>query len=93
MTRFDIPAAVRTLLSIAVARDILDASDVYIMAIEHGSDFRSLVEEVVETAYTQRHHNGAGNSAVCMAADVAHVELNERRDAGRAKLAEYHRGI
>ena len=73
--RFDIPKCIRDLLDVAVKHDILDGAECFCLAGQHGGNWKGLTADIVETSWTQRHHNQEGHHAVAAAADRVHVAL------------------
>jgi hypothetical protein len=75
--RFDIPESAREVMSIAVKSCAIDAAELYSLATKHGDDWRGLVNEIVEIAFTL-HHFETGrqiHAAVCEAADKFFEEV------------------
>lgn len=73
--RFDIPKPVRDLIDVAIKHNIVDGTDLFCAAAEFGDDLDRLCLWICEIAFTQRHHNGEGNTAVCKAVEAAHQAL------------------
>jgi hypothetical protein len=69
MTRFDIPETVANVIKVATESNIIDALDIYGMAIDHNDNWYDLVEEICEIAYCNCHTNKEAHSAVVRAAE------------------------
>ena len=71
MTRFDIPETVANVVRKAMAHGVIDAIDVFALAVKHGTDWKSLVDEICEIAFTLFHsvEGREKHKAVVMAAE------------------------
>lgn len=61
MTRFDIPAPVGHLLQVALSTGLVDLAELYCLAIEHGSNWRGMADDLCEAAYVGRHDEAGRN--------------------------------
>lgn len=89
-SRFDIPAAIRNVLDVAIETELVDAAGLFAMACEHGGDWPALLEQVTAIAYAQRMDPEwrPNHRKVCAAVDAAHADLREARQrADRAVAA------
>jgi len=73
MTRFDIPATVKTILSAVIEEDIADAADVFALGGTYGDDFDAMVDEVVSWAFARRHDQSDIHAKIANLADAYHA--------------------
>ena len=75
MNRFDIPATVKELIESAINYRLIDAFDVYAMAVEFGTDWKALASEITEYAFNSRHVIPEAHVAICPLNDKIHTEM------------------
>jgi len=73
--RHDIPESVKNLIKVAVETDAFDMMEVYAAAINFGSDWKALTQDIVETADAHRHCPGDVHGQVVRAAELVWKEL------------------
>ena len=69
MNRFDIPAEIREILTVAVQQKVLDVLDVYALASDFGDDYTGLTNEICNIAFSDHHCNPAAHAAVVASAE------------------------
>jgi len=62
--RFDIPEEIKNIINLIVKADIIDAVEIYSMAVNHGENWDDLVNEIVNILYAQRLSNQEGSKVV-----------------------------
>lgn len=77
MTRFDIPNPVKNLLTTAIRLEILDAADAFALGATHGSNWRELMNEIMDAAFANRHGplGRKKHAEICVAHDLACAAL------------------
>lgn len=75
--RFDIPATVQNVIKVAIEQNVIDAMDAYAMGVAHGNDWKALVQDIVEAAFSWIHTNSEKHSAVVQAAELFWIETNK----------------
>ena len=55
--RFDVPEIVKVILNKSVEIEMLDASDIVTLGATHGNDWKSLIDDILEIAYSNIHWN------------------------------------
>lgn len=70
MTRHDIPETIKNYIETAIETRTIDALSLYGLAIKYGDNWRGLIEEVNEYAFSNRHWNGNAHRDVVEAAEA-----------------------
>jgi len=55
--RFDVPETVKNIINTSLKIEMLDASDIVTLGASHGGDWKSLVDDILEIAYSNIHWN------------------------------------
>ena len=74
-SRYDMPETVKALIRIAVETRAYDLIEVYAAAVNFGSDWKALANDICNTAFANRHCPGDGHGQVARAADLVWKEL------------------
>jgi hypothetical protein len=82
MTRHDIPNEVKDFIEVAIEVRTIDALDVYALATKHGNDWRGLIGEVIEYAFSNRHWDSNQHKAVVQAAELFWMSDKKAEDQG-----------
>jgi len=69
ITRHDMPASFKGVISAALATDTIDLLDFYCMAANHGNNWSAFVDDLIETAYCWIHSDSSKHSIVVEAAE------------------------
>lgn len=69
LTRHDVPPAVQHVITTAVASDVVDAIDTYVLGMCYGGDWRNLIRELCVIAFSGQHVDKSKHRAVVRAAD------------------------
>ena len=73
--RYDMPDSVKNLIVVAVQTETYDAIEVYAAAVNFGSDWHALTDDICKTAFAQSHCSGNGHDLVVKAAELVWTEL------------------
>jgi len=74
VTRFDVPDSVQNVIEVARMHDIIDSKDIIALGINFGSDWKAIVEEILEYAFAMSHVNDS-HKHVCTAAEIFWKEV------------------
>jgi TRAP-type mannitol/chloroaromatic compound transport system substrate-binding protein len=74
-SRYEMPESVKNLIKVAVETRAYDMIEVYAAAVNFGTDWKALTQDIVEVAFSQRHCPGDIHGQVAKAADLVYVEL------------------
>lgn len=69
ITRHDIPEAIQNIIKLAIDIHMIDAVDIYILAMECQENWSDLISELCCIAYNNRHTNPEHNKAIVKAAE------------------------
>jgi len=69
ITRFDVPVVVRRFLEVAVEEGVVDYTDMYTLGANFGTDWKGMIDLVVEWAYTWIHTDISKHKKVVQAAE------------------------
>ena len=73
MTRFDINANMQKFLAIALTTGTIDAADLLVLAVAHGSDLAAIRDEIMQYAFNNRHGKPEAHDMLCDANDLCAV--------------------
>lgn len=73
--RHDIPETVKNLIGTAVELGVYDLFEVYAAAVNHGSDWRALTDDICTTAFAIRHGVNDTHSRIVRVAEMVWKEL------------------
>ncbi len=82
VSRFDYPKAFGEFLRMAMAVGTLDAMDVIALGAKHGTNYMAAVNDVIETAYNDRHTNPGRHAALCPLANDCAAPAGTVQGAG-----------
>ena len=74
-SRHDMPETVKNLIKVAVETRAYDLIEVYAAAVNFGSDWQALTEDICNTAFANRHAAGDAHSQLVKAAELVWKEL------------------
>ena len=74
-SRHDMPETVKNLIKVAVETRSYDLIEVYAAAVNFGSDWQTLTEDICNTAFANRHAAGDGHGLVVKAAELVYAVL------------------
>jgi hypothetical protein len=69
--RFQMPRVMREFLNVAIKTRTVDAASVWALALNHGSDFTAMRNEIMDYAFADRHTSGK-HSEMCKINDECH---------------------
>jgi len=68
-TRHDIPGEVKNVIDVALENDVIDSYELYVLANEHKENWKGLVNDIVNIAYTWNHVDKSKHINVVKAAE------------------------
>lgn len=74
-SRHDMPETVKNLIKVAIETRAYDMIEVYAAAVNFGSDWKALTDDICTTAFANRHAAGDGHGQVVRAAELVWKEL------------------
>ncbi len=69
ITRFEIPAEIMNLLSVAKSHQLIDDASILALGITHGDNWQELVNEICDWAFAARHSPNETHRDVVRAAE------------------------
>ncbi len=73
-TRHDVPETVKVFIDKAIEIGLVDSADVIALVMNFGTNWVKIVDEIIEYAYSNRHHSDEHNVMVPFSDEVHYEE-------------------